>query len=76
MNSIKQSVNVVLSTPTGRKMIANLSHLKDVDKAKLSEYEWIDELPKPQQYLFEGIYKLMDLSKIKLALLIIKNGKV
>lgn len=71
-----EAINEILKTSTGRKMIANLSVASDMDKSKLSEYNWINELPLAQQELFDTIYQLLNLSRIELAFKLIKNQKV
>ena len=71
-----KAINEILKTQTGRKMIANLSYLKDTDSAKLSEFNWIDELPYKQQELFDTIYQLMGLTRVELAFKLIKGEKL
>jgi hypothetical protein len=67
------TITQILESQTGRKMIANLIHLKNNDKSPLSEYNWISELPYKQQELFDTIYQLLDLTRVDLAFRLIKN---
>jgi hypothetical protein len=71
-----EAINTILKTRTGRKMIANLSYSHDRDMAKLSEYNWIDELPLKQQELFDTIYQLLDYTRIELAFKLINHKKI
>lgn len=71
-----QVINDILKTSTGKKMIASLSYFyeTEIKKGRLSEYNWISELPKKQQELFDTIYQLLDYSQIELAFKLI-NGR-
>lgn len=71
-----KAINEILKTQTGRKMIANLTDANDMDKAPLSEYNWISELPLKQQELFDTIYQLLDYSRVQLAFKLIKSQKI
>ena len=71
-----EAINTILKTRTGRKMIANLQVANDMDKAPLSEYNWIDELPSDQQELFDTIYQLVDYTRVKLDFKLIKGEKI
>lgn len=73
---MKYSINKILKTQTGRKMIANLSDHNDRDKSLLSEYSWISEIPIKQKELFEVIYQLVDFTRVELAFKLIKNQKI
>jgi hypothetical protein len=71
-----KEINEILNTLTGKKMIANLSMCKDMDKSKLSEMLWIDELPLQQQELFDTIYQLVDITRRDLAIRLINNKPI
>ena len=69
--------NEILKSQTGRKMIANLSYLKDNDKNKLSEYNWIGDLPTKQTELFNMLYSALNYeTKVSLAFDLIKRKKL
>ena len=71
-----KSINKILKSQTGKKMIASLSLSKDLDKSILSEYIWINELPLKQQELFDTIYQLLSYSKVELAFILINKKPI
>ena len=66
----------ILKSQTAKKMIANLTVSNDMDGSKLSECNWINELPLKQQELFDTIYQLLDYTRIELAFRLINNQKI
>jgi len=74
---VMTGANEILKSQTGRKMIANLSYLKDNDKNKLSEYNWIGDLPTKQTELFNMLYSALNYeTKVSLAFDLIKRKKL
>ena len=71
-----KAINEILNTTTGKKMIATLSVSNKMDESKLSENNWINELPLKQQELFDTIYQLLDYSRFELALRLINNKTI
>tara|TARA_R110000782_G_scaffold250699_1_gene338039 strand:+ start:70 stop:294 length:225 start_codon:yes stop_codon:yes gene_type:complete len=71
-----KSINKILKSQTGKKMIASLSLSKDLDKSILSEYIWINELPLKQQELFDTIYQLLRYSRVELAFILINKKPI
>jgi hypothetical protein len=71
-----KAINEILKTTTAKKMIASLTVLNSMDKSKLSELLWIDELPLRQQELFDAIYQLLDLTRCDLAFRLINNKPI
>ena len=69
--------NEILKSQTGRKMIANLSYGNDRDNSKLSEYNWIGDLPTKQAELFNTLYNALNYgTKVSLAFDLIKSKKL
>tara|TARA_R110002012_G_scaffold281315_1_gene470342 strand:- start:433 stop:654 length:222 start_codon:yes stop_codon:yes gene_type:complete len=68
-----EAVNKILNSQTGRKMLASLSWLKEMDKSELSEFNWVNDLPLKQQELFDTIYLSLKLTRVDLAFRLINK---
>jgi len=71
-----KAIKEILKTTVAKKMIASLSASNAMDKSKLSEILWIDELPLRQQELFDTIYELLNITRCDLAFRLINNKPI